>query len=60
MIEPIKVPAIGEPEWKGEITDGKLEQVISGLLIPNQALAKAMARQLFELRREKDVRGKND
>jgi hypothetical protein len=42
----VNVPAVGEPEWQGEITDGKLDLVICGLLIPNQAFSKALARAL--------------
>jgi hypothetical protein len=48
--EPIKVPSAGEPEWQGEITEDKLTQVIGGLLIPNQAFSKAMAREITALR----------
>jgi len=44
--EPIQVPSAGEPEWTGEITEGRLDDVISGLLVPNQGFAKAMARKL--------------
>ena len=53
MNEPIAVPSAGEPEWRGEITEGKLTLVISGLLIPNQAFAKAMARKLCEYVQER-------
>jgi hypothetical protein len=50
--EPIQVPSAGEPEWQGEITDSQLTQVIGGLLIPNQAFSKAMARKLREYMRK--------
>jgi hypothetical protein len=52
MTEIIKVPSIGAPAWEGEITDNKLEQVIGGLLIPNQAFAKALAMELRRTRAE--------
>jgi hypothetical protein len=55
MTDPIEVPAAGEPEWQGEITEGKLTQVIGGLLIPNQAFAKAMARKLRECMRSENA-----
>jgi hypothetical protein len=50
--KPIEVPSAGEPEWQGEITDGQLTQVIGGLLVPNQAFAKAMARKLRDYMRK--------
>jgi bacteriocin-like protein len=50
--EPIEVPSAGQPEWQGEITEDKLAQVIGGLLIPNQAFSKAMARKLREYMRK--------
>jgi bacteriocin-like protein len=50
--KPIEVPSAGEPEWQGEITEDKLAQVIGGLLIPNQAFSKAMARKLREYMRK--------
>jgi hypothetical protein len=59
MADSIKVPAIGEPEWQGKITEGKLTQVIGGLLIPNQAFAKAMARKLREYMRKDAEQGPN-
>jgi hypothetical protein len=52
MNEPIQAPPAGQPEWQGEITDGQLTQVIGGLLIPNQAFSKAMARKLREYMRK--------
>lgn len=56
--EPIHVPAIGEPEYTGEITDGQLSRVIAGQLVPNQSFAKAMARALREYMREEQSNGK--
>lgn len=47
-----KLPAIGQPEYEGEITDGTLTQIIGGLLVPNQGMAKAIARKLREYMRK--------
>jgi hypothetical protein len=56
--EPIEVPAAGEPEWKGEVTEDKLTLILGGLLIPNQAFGKAMARKLLGYMRERGPDGK--
>lgn len=58
-MEAIKVPSAGEPEWQGEITDAQLDEVLGGLLIPNQAFAKALAREVKQARaalKDKDDR----
>lgn len=51
MPEVIHVPTLGEPPWEGELTDWVVEQVIAGLLIPSQALAKALAIEVKRLRK---------
>ena len=48
--EIIHVPTLGEPAWQGDLTDWKIEQIISGLLVPNQSLAKALALEIRRLR----------
>ena len=65
MTDPIAVPSAGEPAWEGVITDTKLEQVIGGLLVPNQAFSKALAialrdarKQFAELLKQRDQLGK--
>lgn len=54
--EVVNVPSAGQPAWKGEITDRVIEMVIGGLLTPNQALSKALAMEVRELRAEKALR----
>jgi len=50
----VNVPAIGQPVWEGELTDGKIDMVISGLTNPNQGFAKALAIEVKQLRAEAD------
>lgn len=47
--------AIGPEELKQPISDYELDQVLGGTLIPNQATAKALARQVKELRQQLSI-----
>ena len=44
----IQAPSAGEPEWQGDVLP-KLDTILGGLLIPNQAMSKALARKIKEL-----------
>ncbi len=51
----VKIPreqTAGQPAYDGEISPFMLEQIIGGLLIPNQSAAKALAREVKKLRSE--------
>jgi hypothetical protein len=50
MPEVVKVPSAGQPAYEGEITTQQLDEIIGGLLIPNQAVAKALAKEVQVLR----------
>lgn len=39
----IAAPPAGEPMWDGVVTDDKIDEILRGLLIPSQALSKALA-----------------
>jgi hypothetical protein len=47
----VEIPASaqpGEPMWAGELRPAKVESVVSGLLIPNQAFSKRLASELLQ------------
>lgn len=46
----VHVHTIGDPMLDRDLTDLQLEQIIGGLLIPNQASAKRISRELLALR----------
>ena len=55
----VEVPAIGEQELPPEaVTDGKLDMILSGLLIPSQGMGKALAREIARLRAKLNLSGK--
>jgi hypothetical protein len=45
----VKVPALGESE-RPPLSDGQLDLILSGLLIPSQGASKALAREVKNLR----------
>jgi hypothetical protein len=51
MSNVVEIPASaqpGEPMWKRELRPEKVESVVSGLLIPNQAFSKRLASELMQ------------
>ena len=48
MVDVINVPSVGEAELpQAALTDLRLRQVLAGLLVPSQGMAKAMARRIL-------------
>lgn len=46
----VDITSIAPPKWDGDLTDDKLQKIISGLLIPNQAMSIRLAYELREMR----------
>lgn len=54
MTAPVKTITVGEEETPNPLSDTDLILICDGLLIPNQAAAKSMARELRKWRGDPD------
>lgn len=48
-VQAVEIPGIGEEE-RPPLRDLQIQQILSGLLIPNQGAAKSMAREIIRWR----------
>jgi len=44
----MKIPLQTPPRWEGELTKDLLRSIVTGLLVPNQEMARRLASELLQ------------